>query len=125
MHQRCPSKPNHLNQASLKGYKIIINNRGTANIIEEPNSIVYGIIYRITKEDIEQLDVHEGVKKNIYQKEFLQTIEGDLVLVYIDRNNVQEGTPRQEYKERMNRAIREASKLLPGDYLDEMRRLLA
>lgn len=65
MKQRCPSsKP--LDIGCLKGYRLDFTHRssgwagGVADIVEDQNSEVWGLIYEVSMEDLYQLDDYEG-----------------------------------------------------------------
>lgn len=117
MADRCP---NHecLGVGVLRGYKWIISKRGYATIIKSPDDYVLGRVYRLTESDEEKLDIKEGVHKGLYRKEVLGVFLGETplrCLVYIDRET-QEGNPKNEYIERMNKGLSEAN--LPDEYVN-------
>jgi gamma-glutamylcyclotransferase len=140
---RCPSST-PLGIASLKNHKWIINTRGFANIVLE-QSEVWGLVYSLTPVDIDRLDKNEGVPwaytKEIHEIEFwpsssknadfvetsieigkVQPVKAN-ALVYIDRQRVEEGEPREEYIYRMNHGIIDALKVgIPPLYIEQVMR---
>lgn len=152
MAARCPSaRPAHL--ARAYGWRFIINARGYANVVPDGVSDaaagvsgpgVFGVLYEITGRDEEALDGYEGVEQGCYEKvemlvwiqcgrgaERVREMEGSgqlgrMALVYVDRERVEVGVPREEYVVRMNRGIQEARELLeeplPGWYVEEVLR---
>ncbi|KAF2746353.1 hypothetical protein M011DRAFT_378436, partial [Sporormia fimetaria CBS 119925] len=108
---------------------------------EEPdyNTTVYGLVFSLLPADEARLDVNEGVPF-AYQKEYLECefwpSEGERwvdvgeepeerreMLVYVDRERVEESSPREEYVLRMNRGIEDALRLgVPEGYVEGVMR---
>ena len=109
MKDRCPDHK-VVGKGILKGYRWIISTRGYANIVKSETDEVHGVVYEISASDENSLDSYEGVNERSYRKEMI-TVEIDgqnkSCLVYIDPVE-QEGKPKQEYIERMNRGIFDA-----------------
>ena len=130
----------------LAGFRWIINGRGYANIVpsDKPQSVIYGLIYNLTPADVATLDVNEGVPyaytKEIMAVEFWSSLNGVSnisrshweksdgakpgeiinVLVYIDRQGIQDAKAKEEYIYRMNKGIADAVALgVPTDYVEE------
>lgn len=68
---RLPSKE----PAMLPGYKLYFNKKaygkpgiGYANIVPTKGESVYGILYRVTENELSQIDCHEGVYTGHYSK---------------------------------------------------------
>lgn len=160
MADRCPdAKPKHLGW--IGGWSFIINQRGFANIVpdadfdtndgtgRQQSPGVFGVLYEISGDDGESLDVYEGVPHAYEKLELVvsirhrggggpeQQLEGGwtgedetlerVALVYVDRKRTRPSAPRPEYVRRMNRGIREASTSdsfapLPGWYVKEVMR---
>ncbi len=133
MAQRCPSSV-YLGVAILHDWRWIINARGYANVVPSPGDLVYGLLYNLSEEDEESLDINEGVpyayvKRNI-DVEFWgegSALEGKgkvvRGLVYVDEKRVLEGTPKEEYVYRMNMGISDAvGKGVPVEYVDRYMR---
>jgi len=53
-------------RAVLTGYKLTFDSRGYADIIEDMQSNAYGAVYLITLEQLDKLDVYEGVRLGVY-----------------------------------------------------------
>ena len=62
---RCPGA-RLFSTAILRGYRLI--ERLYADIEEVPGSAVYGVLWRITDEDLDSLDWCEGLAKGIYTR---------------------------------------------------------
>jgi gamma-glutamylcyclotransferase (GGCT)/AIG2-like uncharacterized protein YtfP len=86
----------------LNGYRFIINHYGVASIVHHHTSNVYGILWEISQEDEDFLDLFEGVKGGWYTKEAISVamIEDETthydVLVYVASNNTP-GKPIEDY----------------------------
>ncbi|KAK4178246.1 hypothetical protein QBC36DRAFT_368972 [Triangularia setosa] len=149
MARRCPSSP-FLGLGRLKNYKWFINSRGYANISHSPTYLdqsnasetdeVWGLIYKLTPEDEEMLDINEGVpyayEKRVIPVKFWAKGEGVgegkqggkgeevAMLVYIDfQRDIGGFKPREEYIVRMNKGIDDALKEgVPRGYVDKVLR---
>jgi len=140
MAQRCPDSPAE-GLGLLRGWRWIINERGYANVVEGededsdgPPLGVYGVLYSLSPDDEEVLDMYEGVPRS-YQKVSLPVEVVDdadiaggatsvVALVYVDKLRIQPSVPKAEYVNRMNRGIIEATKewALPARYVEEVMR---
>ncbi|KAK4698026.1 gamma-glutamylcyclotransferase, partial [Lecanoromycetidae sp. Uapishka_2] len=141
MKSRCESS-NYLGVGRLPAYRWIINSRGYANVVPSTKASdeVYGLIYSLTLSDESALDVNEGVPY-AYTKEMLsvdfwastdcsRTVDvtsaaGEKMdmLVYIDRERIQDSVPKDEYVYRMNMGIKDGLKAgIPQDYVDKVMR---
>jgi gamma-glutamylcyclotransferase len=117
MQNRCPGL-RIIGAGRLPGYRWIISKRGYANIVKSVLDEVQGLVYEITESDERSLDHYEGVDIGSYRKEMtLVKISGQTYgcLVYVDPIE-EEGKPRQEYIERINKGI--AASQMPAAYLD-------
>jgi gamma-glutamylcyclotransferase len=163
--KRCPGAQ-YIGIARLRNWRWQINERGYANVVETPpvvssptttkwlgplmggeekgretNDRVYGIVYRLDKEDEEKLDGYEDVP-NSYEKEtmwveFWGKREGadgsghpvDVknmrsqrvkVLVYVDKKHTTSSSPNGMYRYKMNVGIRDAlAGGIPQSYIDQ------
>ena len=136
MRQRCPySMP--IGLGFLPGWRWTINERGFANAVQLPASStgtdhrsvagqpvraaaegIYGLLYLLPPGDEAALDSHEGVpwayekyQCDVWWIKDDKGMEQDSMvraLVYIDVQRVGEGAPREEYVDRMERAIEDA-----------------
>ena len=118
MDNRCPDNVK-VGIGVLHGYRWIITTRGYANIIKSPDDDVWGVVYKISSNDEEALDRHEGVNQGLYNKKYLEiSIPGEVqeCLVYLDQI-IQEGLPDTEYISRINKGIIDAN--LPPNYVNK------
>jgi gamma-glutamylcyclotransferase len=109
----------------IKGYKLVINKRskknpniGFANIVEDENSIVEGIIYDIPDEDVYILDKYEGVNNNHYYKTYMY-INNESVLVYI-ANGSWLSDKELETTEEYKNFILEGKEFLSKEYINKL-----
>lgn len=121
MADRCP-RAVFVDTAKLRGYRFIINARGVATIVSDLSREVYGILWKITEDCEESLDVHEGVKWGTYSKTTIDVKKrrGKSVtaLIYI-ANNVNPGSGREGYVEKIIAAAEQRK--LPSEYLAELK----
>jgi len=122
--RRCPES-RFLGIARLDGWRWIISERGSANVIKSPDDIVYGLVYELSEADEVILDGYEvAFSKEYLSVTFLDTkgssVETETkVLVYVDFLRVTEGKPRTEYIYRMNMAVADAlNEGVPEDYVE-------
>lgn len=147
MEQRCPTSE-YLGIARLNNYKWIINERGYANVVQLDvgkqqayEHEVWGLVYTLQPSDEKRLDRNEGVPV-AYTKENLtcdfwpsmdpETTAGANVstrpkevdmLVYINRDMIDDDKPKVEYIYRMNMGIKDALKEgVPKAYVDKVMR---
>ncbi|MCP4444912.1 MAG: gamma-glutamylcyclotransferase [Myxococcales bacterium] len=99
---RCP-KSTPESGATLRGYRLIINQRGVATLAKNKKAEVEGALYNLDPKDELVLDVCEGVAGGFYKKETLSVTldNGDKVeaLVYIDHKGKAGGRARKGYLE--------------------------
>ena len=69
---------------------------GISSIIEKPGGMVYGVMYYITKNEIEALDILEDVPLGIYKRETFQVLGEDGKWYAADLYRVSE--PKGPYK---------------------------
>ena len=107
MDVRCPGAV-PLAISKKLNYRTILNTRGVATIIPEEGSISYGILWKVSDENVKTLDHYEGVKYGTYKKvNSTVMIDGYQYpsLVYIARDD-QVGQPlRFEYLDTLLRGI--------------------
>ena len=65
----------HAQPARVHGWRLVLDKPGIiptsgsfANIIEEPDAVVWGVLYRIDEVDIEHIDLTEGVLIGNYER---------------------------------------------------------
>lgn len=102
-HQRCAGS-DFVGIGVLRGYDWYITDRGVASIRPSPDGEVHGALARLTQDNEDSLDYHEGVKRNLYRREFLsvEIRNGGRVdaLVYVS-NDEGVGSARTGYLERV------------------------
>ena len=135
---RCPSST-YLGLAKLSQWRWIINSRGYANIVHSPTDAVWGLVYTLSEEDEERLDVIEGVSSGSYEKQLLtmelwreadgkksdveQPGKEELALCYVSEWWVDEAKPNEEYVHRMNMGICDGlEKGMPVAYVENFMR---
>ncbi len=122
MIMRCPDAEPR-GTASLDGYRFIINARGVATAIPDPDSLLRGVLWGLGAEDEESLDRYEGVGYGTYAKEVVtvQTDSGEAVdaITYLATGDTQTGSPSFAYGDRIIRAAVEQG--LPAEYIEELR----
>lgn len=142
MLRRCPQST-YLGIARLQHFRWIINDRGYANVVEQPATLnragkpndddcVWGLVYSLTEQDEAALDVNEGVPvaytKELMAVDFWAAGAGGVdvdaspekvqMLVYVDRWRTVPDVPKAEYVWRMNRGIEDAvEEGVPGEYV--------
>ena len=65
---RCPNAK-YIGPAILENFKFIIDQKGYASIEESPGSVVYGVLWAVSPEDFDRLDLREGLRIGSYRKE--------------------------------------------------------
>jgi len=89
-------------------YRTILNTRGVATMIPEKGAISYGILWKVSDENVKTLDHYEGVKYGTYKKvNSTVMIDGYQYpsLVYVAKDD-QVGMPRRfEYLDTLLRGI--------------------
>ncbi|ESK89857.1 aig2 family protein [Moniliophthora roreri MCA 2997] len=130
MKRRCPEH-RLIGVAKLEKWRWIIIHRGYANIVPSENDHIYGFVYEINEKDEETLDQYEGVpacySKLTLPVELVKNIDFDVkdgtkmldAMVYVDEENLTDGSIREEYIYRMNQAIADAVREgVPQEYID-------
>ncbi|MDW8062817.1 MAG: gamma-glutamylcyclotransferase family protein [Candidatus Caldarchaeum sp.] len=75
--------------AVLKGYRLVFNvyssswRGGVANVVEDPDSSVYGAVYLLEESQLEKLDRYEGVPHLYHRRKVLVDVGGSQVEAYI------------------------------------------
>ncbi|MEM0440945.1 MAG: gamma-glutamylcyclotransferase family protein [Candidatus Caldarchaeum sp.] len=94
-----------LRPAKLKGFRLVFNvystswRGGVANIVEDPQSIVYGALYLLDEEQLEKLDRYEGVPHLYHRRKVMVETDQTSVeaYVYVGTNPRQKIVPSSEY----------------------------
>jgi gamma-glutamylcyclotransferase (GGCT)/AIG2-like uncharacterized protein YtfP len=124
MARRCPDAV-PVGVATLQGYDIVINSRGTATIVpvgDEP-AVVEGVLWEVTDNCLRCLDRYEGVPKNIYVRHTVQVaVTTGLVeaTTYVATTS-ERGEPRDGYLEKILAGA--AYFGLPPDYIRKLEHL--
>jgi len=106
---RCPDAKKYSN-GILHGWQRGVNREGVDTIIRDgKHSHVKGVVWKISKSDIDTLDKREGVDIGDYTEHYMsiETPHGTkkcLTYVAIDRKR---GKPRPEYKQIVNKGKKE------------------
>src|SRR5262245_17674772 len=116
MASRCPGAA-LVGVARLPGYRFVIARAGYASLEPDPAADVHGVIWRLTPQDIAELDVFEGVPEGLYRKAVF-SIDGGPALVYVPSDRAR-GKPEAAYLEGVIAAARRHG--LPEDYIRELK----
>ena len=73
MESRCPGGQ-ALGQAALHDWRFLINTRTYATIEAEPGAVTYGVLWSLTEEHIDSLDIYEAVDEGMYYKDTLTVL---------------------------------------------------
>jgi gamma-glutamylcyclotransferase (GGCT)/AIG2-like uncharacterized protein YtfP len=120
MEFRCPGA-SPIGIGILKDFRFLINSRGVATIARDEGRSVYGVLWSISEEHERTLDKYEGVKSNIYYRDFVsvETPSGgtEEALVYIDPVT-DPGPPKDGYLEKILTGARHFN--LPEKYIEDL-----
>ena len=119
MQERCAS-PAMLGIVAVPGYRFRIANRGYATMVPDPGSVVYGLLWSLTDDDLMALDQYEGVPAGDYLRTRIEvSFRGDPLeaQVYLAADPAP-GKPRRGYLETILQAARELG--LPPEYVAEV-----
>ena len=117
MESRCPGGQ-ALGQAALRDWHFVINTRTYATIEAEPGAMTYGVLWSLTQEHIDSLDIYEAVDEGMYYKDTLTVLHQEQpveALVYIDPV-CEHGQPRPDYLRGILHGARYFE--LPQDYVE-------
>jgi len=118
--------PSEVKKASVREWKLVFNKKadanpekqGYANIVEDANEIVEGVLYEISEEDIEELDKYEGCPEHYKKMEIevaLDTGEKVVAITYIAQEN-KIGTGLLPTREYLNKLLNAKPFLTPEYY---------
>lgn len=98
MTQRCPGAVN-LGAARLAGYRFRF--AGHADVVEQPNGIVDGVLWEITDKCLESLDHLEGFPYYYDRKEVTVVNErgSESAMVYYMVDGMPDGMPSNSYRD--------------------------
>ncbi|MBI4461587.1 MAG: gamma-glutamylcyclotransferase [Acidobacteria bacterium] len=124
-------KPKEEKSARLEGYglnfdKIARGGTGTANISLAPGKVVWGVLYRLTEQQLKALDRFEGVPEH-YRRSEVSVVDGEgkkiAAQVYLARKVRKGLKPDRQYLQRIVQGAEEHN--LPADYIAQLRALEA
>lgn len=115
MRERCPQSEAQ-GKAELSGHEFFINKRSFANIRLNSDKKVVGIIYNITENDEEKLDVCEGVQHGTNTKENSVILNA----YYYVARETNEGRPEEGYLEKIIKAAQVYN--FPKEYIVELKK---
>lgn len=121
MRKRCP-RAEPVSVGAIWGWRFRINTRGVATIVPEDQSVVYGVVWRLSKLDEQTLDRYEGVKKGLYAKRTMEVRLADgrrLKAFLYSAKDTQRGTARPGYMDAIVAAAIDNN--LPSSYVQELR----
>lgn len=78
---RCPNSV-FVKKYDLKGFKLIFDTYASIEYTGDKTDVVKGVIYELTIEDEEALDIYEGVVKQSYFKTYLK-VGKNYIMTYI------------------------------------------
>lgn len=55
--------------AVLEGYRFLINRRGWATVVSDPERRVHGVLWQVGQECVRSLDEFEGIEEGLYRRE--------------------------------------------------------
>ena len=116
---RCPGAE-RVGIAVLPDHRVLINAQGVGTVIPAKGKSVFGLLWRLSDQNVEALDAYEGVASGDYQREQVTVdVDGAQIdaLVYVAAN-VAPGKPRAGYLEVVLKAAAEVG--LPESYLAEL-----
>lgn len=114
--ERCPDAI-PIAVGKLPGYRFALDSAGTATVLPQDESVVYGLTWRISSEDELALDRYEGVSLDCYSKEHLSIdlpCECVKALVYVSLREEDQGKRRNGYLDGITNAAKELG--LPIEY---------
>jgi cation transport regulator ChaC len=123
--ERRGMRPSAAQPARLHGYRLCFDipvgpgERGVANVVREPEAVVWGVVYAITGEEFERLDRTEGVPFKIYERVAVDVIiAGEVAmpaLTYQSKISFPGRKPSPRYMNLLLNGAREHG--LPEDYV--------
>lgn len=92
----CCPESKLLGQAILSNYSFFINSSGVSSISCKDGAIVQGLVWDISIDDEELLDIYEGVAGGFYEKDIINIPDFGNCLVYF-ATDTSHGLPRSGY----------------------------
>lgn len=110
MEVRCPGAT-FVQKAEVKGYRFELDESGVATIVPDASNHVEGLLWSVTREDIEGLDRYEGVALDCYRKAWIDVASGSgemvRALVYLSNRSLGHGNGRSGYMEKIVQAAKD------------------
>lgn len=98
-----------------------VDGTGKANLTDDPNSVVWGVLYEIDMDDLKRLDQSEGGYEPI-EIQVMTDHEGGLrATAYVAANACEELLPLEAYKAVIVDAAYQAQ--LPEDYIEGLEKI--
>ena len=117
--------------ARLENFELNFDNvarggTGTGNIAAVEGRVVYGVLYRLTEEQLKKLDRFEGVPEH-YRRSEVNVLDAEgrkiAAQVYLARKVRRGLKPDRGYMQRIIEGAVEHD--LPGDYIEQLKEFLA
>lgn len=130
--ERCPESK-FLERANLPEYRLGFTRRsmqvrkcGVADVISEPGSLVWGVLYSLTPKDVRLLDRFEGVHRSSYQQVRVEVrLEGEThqsAMTYeVVTKEPEEIPPSAAYMDGILTGARERG--LPAEYVKQLEQM--
>lgn len=115
--------------ARLEGYelnfeKIARGGSGTGNIVVAPEKTLWGVLYRLTEQQLKTLDRFEGVPEH-YRRSEVNVVDGHgnkiAAQVYLARKVRKGLKPDRQYLQRIIQGAEEHN--LPADYIAQLKKI--
>lgn len=125
MFSRCPDAV-MLEKYKVFGYRLALDSKGYATIIEDKDSFIWSLIWLVLPQDEAALDKFEGVRSNSYRKETIKlpapgSESMSDVFVYISNRDPDTGNRQPGYLDKLIMGAQEHD--FPEDYVDMIRSL--
>ena len=119
MEERCAA-PAILGVATVPGYRFRIAKQGFGTMVPDPGSVVHGLVWSLTEDDLTALDRYEGVPEGHYARTTIAVPFGGYRLeaqVYFAADSAP-GRPQPGYLETIIQAARGLG--LPPEYIADL-----
>jgi len=114
-----------LDNYELNFYKIARGGTGTANIVPAEGKTVYGVLYRVTEQQVKALDRFEGVPEH-YRRSEVTVVDGaankTAAQVYLARKVRKGLKPDRLYLQKIIEGAEEHG--LPADYIEGLKKII-
>ncbi len=113
-----------LDHYELNFDKVARGGTGTANIVPAEGKVVWGVLYRVSEQQLKALDRFEAVPEHYRRSEVaVMDSQGNKISaqVYLARKVRKGLKPERAYLQRILEGAEEHN--LPGDYLEQLRKI--